>query len=93
MPSSPIVAALAHGGSFNVLAGFIPDPSLGIPPEYMIPTSTEASVQIQLVLSAGGLVQGTQPQALTIQLPVFSLQTGGAYSPASALQPMVLYQP
>jgi hypothetical protein len=44
-PTSPMMVPSAHGGYFNIPAGFIPNPSLGMPPEYMVPTSTEASVQ------------------------------------------------
>jgi hypothetical protein len=44
-PTSPMIAPSAHGGYFNIPAGFIPNPSLGMPPKYMILTSTEASIQ------------------------------------------------
>jgi hypothetical protein len=59
MPTLPMIAPSAHGGYFNIPAGFIPNPSLGMPPEYMVPTSIEASVQTQQVPSAGGSDQYT----------------------------------
>jgi hypothetical protein len=91
--TSPMIAASAHGGYFNILAGFIANPSLGMPPEYMIPTSIEASVQTLQLPSAGGSAQDTQLQAPSTQLPVSTLQIGRPHSTSSVSQPMVLYQP
>jgi hypothetical protein len=69
-PSSLMIAPSAHGSYFNISAGFIPNPSLGMPPEYRVLTSIEAPVQTQQVPSACGSAQDTQLQAPSTQLPL-----------------------
>jgi hypothetical protein len=99
IPTSPMIASSARGGAFSIPAGFIHNPSLGMPPEFVVPTGTEAPAQTHRIPSAEGSVQGMytiamrpQPQAHSNQLLVSPVQTGGPLSPASASQQMVPYQ-
>jgi hypothetical protein len=94
IPSLLLVVSSAHGGLFNTPSGFVPDASLGMPPEYMIPTNTRAPAQTQDTTGAGGSThhaQSTPPGLLPQQL-ASQLQLGGLHSQALALQPMVQYQ-
>jgi hypothetical protein len=53
-PSSPLKVSSAHGGLFSTPTGYIPNTSLGMPPEYMVFTSIEAPTQAQNATGAGG---------------------------------------